>query len=187
MKSVKKKYWACWSILNRISSYLDKKSRIIVVESLVLSHISYCLIIWGTTNSFLISKVQKLQNFATRVAVGGIKKFNHVSPAYKELEWLKIQLKHSYDICCTMFEIINNVYPDWLYSFLTVHYSTASVTRQQNNLVVSRSKTDTGARAFVVTGSKMWNSLPISITSTTFHDCFKSKLRYFILNDLNCL
>ncbi len=77
--------------INRISSYLDKKSRITVVESLVLSHISYCLIIWGTTNSSLISNVQKLQNFAAKAAVGGIKKSDHVSPAYKELKWLKIQ------------------------------------------------------------------------------------------------
>ncbi len=98
--------------VNRISSYLDRKSRIIVVQSHVLSHINYCLIIWGTTNSSLISKVQDLQNFAARVVVGGIKKFEHVSPVYTELKWLKIQQKHTYDICCTTFKIINNVYPD---------------------------------------------------------------------------
>ncbi len=58
-----------------------------VVQSLVLSHMNYCLIIWGTTTSSLISKVQRLQNFSARVAAGGIKKFDHVSPAYKELKW----------------------------------------------------------------------------------------------------
>ncbi len=84
-----------------------------------------------------------------------------------------------------MFKIINNVYPDWLYSFLTVHDSTTSVTSQQNNPVVSRSKTDTGARAFAVTGPKMWKSHPISITSTTFRANFMSKLRNFILNGMN--
>ena len=171
--------------INRISCHLDKKSRIIVIQSLVLSHINYCLTIWGTTTSSLIDKIQKLQNFAARVAVGGIKKYDHVSPAYRELKWLKIRQKHTNDICCTMFKIINNVYPDWLYSFPTVHDSTASVTRQQNNLIVPRSKTDTGARAFAVTGPKLWNSLPFNITSTTSHGSFKSKLRNFILSDLN--
>ncbi len=47
-----------------------------------------------------------------------------------------------------MFEAINNVYPSWLFSFLTVHDTTASITLQKNNLVVSRSRTETGARAF---------------------------------------
>ncbi len=171
--------------INQISSYLDKKSRIIVVQSLVFSHINYCLISWGTTTSFLIGKVQKFQKFASRVADGGIMKYDHVSLAYIEHKQLPIQQKHTYDICCTKIKIINNVYPDGLYSFLTVHDSAASVTSQQNNLVVSRSKTDTGARASAVTAPKTWNSLPISVTSTTSHINFKSKLRNFILNDVN--
>ncbi len=159
--------------INKISSYSDKKLRIVIVQSFVLRHFSDCLSIWGTTTSTLLDKVQKLQNFAARVAVAGIKKFDHVSPAYKELEWLKIKQKHTYDICWAMFKIFNNAYPDWLYSFLTVHESTASVTRQQKNLVVPLSKTDTGARAFAVTGSKTWNSLPFNITSITSHASFK--------------
>ncbi len=85
-----------------------------------------------------------------------------------------------------MFKIINNAYPDWLYSFLAVHESTASVTRQQKNLVVPLYKTDTGARAFAVTGPKTWNSLPSNITSIISHASFKSKLRNFILGDFNC-
>ncbi len=89
----KKKVMDILIYINRISSYLDNKSRIIVVQTLVLSRINY-LFFWGgggTTNSSPISKVQKLQNFAARIAVDGIKKFDHVSPAYRGLMWLKIQ------------------------------------------------------------------------------------------------
>ncbi len=53
----------------------DKSSRIIVVQSLVLSIINYCIRIWGTTNATLIKKkVQRLQNFAARMSAGGLKK-----------------------------------------------------------------------------------------------------------------
>ncbi len=174
------------SYVNRISSYLYKKSRVIVVQSLALSHFDYCLSVWGATTSSLTDKVQKLQNFAARVVVGGIKKLDHVSRAHNELKWLKTKQKHTYDIFYAMFEIISNAYPDWLYSSLTVHESTASVTKQQKNLVVPRSKTDTGARAFPVTGPKTWNSLPFNITSTTSHASFKSNFRNFILGGFNC-
>lgn len=61
------------------------------------------------------------------------------------------------------------------FSFLTVNDSTASVTRQQNNLVVPHSRTDTDARAFIITGPKIWKALPFDVTSTAFHACFKSK------------
>ncbi len=72
--------------INRISSCLDKTKRIIAIQSLVISHIKYCLSIWGMTNSALINKIQKLQNFAAGVAVGGLKKYDHVSSAFRELK-----------------------------------------------------------------------------------------------------
>ncbi len=85
-----------------------------------------------------------------------------------------------------MFKIINNVYPDCLYSLLTVLDNTVSVTGQQDKLVVPHSKTDTGAKAFADTGPKAWNSLPLNITSTITHASFKSIVRNYILSDLNC-
>ncbi len=63
--------------------YLGKKFRIIVVQSFVLSHINYCITIWGTITSSLVGKVQNVQNFAGRVAAGGIKKIDHVSQPKK--------------------------------------------------------------------------------------------------------
>ncbi len=91
INEISKKVMGMLIYINRISSYLDKTTRIIVIQSLVLSHIKYCLSIWGTTNSTLINKIQKLQNFAARVAVGGLKKYDHVSPAFRELKWMKIR------------------------------------------------------------------------------------------------
>ncbi len=58
----------------------------VVVQSLVLSHFDYCLGILGTAISSLIDKVQKLQNFAARVIICGMKTFDHVSTVHKELE-----------------------------------------------------------------------------------------------------
>ncbi len=54
----------------RISLNFEKRTRTIAVQSLVLSIINYCIRIWGTTNATLLSNVQKLQNFAVKVAVG---------------------------------------------------------------------------------------------------------------------
>ncbi len=82
---------------------LDKQTRVIVVQTLVLSLIEYCITIWGTTNVTVISSVQKLQNFAARVAVEGVKKYGHISPTFKELKWLRIKQKHVFDLGVTIF------------------------------------------------------------------------------------
>ncbi len=78
----------------RISLNFEKRTRTIVVQSLVVSLVNYCIRIWCTTNAILLNNIQKLQNFAAKVAVGGARKYDHVSPIIKELRWLKIKEKH---------------------------------------------------------------------------------------------
>ncbi len=65
----------------RISLDFEKRTRTIVVQSLVLSIVNYCLRIWGTTNATLLNNVQKLQNFAAKVPVGGARQYDHISPS----------------------------------------------------------------------------------------------------------
>ncbi len=98
--------------ISSISHNFDKSTRIMIIQALVLSLMEYCIRIWGTTNDALISSVQKMQNFAARVAVGGIKKYDHVSPAYRELEWLKIKHKHLLDVGVTTFKVLRGFYPE---------------------------------------------------------------------------
>jgi len=49
--------------LNRIGDSFKRSTRTMVVQSLVLSIVSYCSRVWGTTNKTQIERVQKLQNF----------------------------------------------------------------------------------------------------------------------------
>ncbi len=79
--------------INSISVSLDKPFWIIVVQRLVLTIINYCLPIWGTANITVINDVQKLQNFDARVAIGGIRKYDHITPPLKEQWWLEVNKK----------------------------------------------------------------------------------------------
>ncbi len=80
-----KKVISMLSLISRVSVNFDRRTKETVVQSLVLSLINYCFKIWGTTNSTLIHKVQKLQNFAARVSIVGMEKHDKVSPFFKEL------------------------------------------------------------------------------------------------------
>lgn len=179
---VTKKVMGTLMFINRISQKFDKSTRKLVVQSLVLSLINYCIVIWGTTNETLLHNAQKLQNFAAKVAVGCYRKYDHVTPIIKELQWLKIKEKHTLEKCATIYKCINNYYPDWYIKFPTVREHTTSNTRQLNNLHVPRARTDCGARDIAILGPKLWNALPTNVTGSASLHAFKSKLSKFLLN-----
>jgi len=85
----------------KIKENFDKSTRIEVVETLVLSLINYCSRIWGSTNKTQIKRVQKLQNFAAKVAHGNSRKYDYATPIINELKWLKVEQK-CFNYICTV-------------------------------------------------------------------------------------
>ena len=79
--------------LNRIRDRLDRDIRLIVVQSLDLSIINYCLRVWRMTTKEQLDHVQNVPNFSARVAYGGLRKYDHISPIFAELKWLNIEKK----------------------------------------------------------------------------------------------
>ena len=49
--------------------------------------------ICGSANKTHMQQIQKLQNFAAKVALGGGAKRDHVTPFLRELGWLKVNKK----------------------------------------------------------------------------------------------
>ncbi len=120
-------------IINRISKDFDKGTRKIVVKSLVLSVVNYCINIWGSCNKTLIHSVQKLQNFTAKIGIGGARKYNHVTPLRKELQRLTITDKDIFEKYIMVYEVINGLHSELLLKFPTVRENTASTTRQENS------------------------------------------------------
>ena len=168
--------------LNRVKDFFEPATRVIVVQSLALSLINYCLKVWGSTQAVHLNKAQKVQNFAVRVAIGNVRKYDHVSPFYKDLEWLRVKDKYFYDVCILTFKILRNFLPDWLYTFETVHSVSNISTRQRDNLIVRRTYTNIGARDFNIRGAIFWNTLPQEVREINSLSNFKAKLRNYLLN-----
>lgn len=184
ISEVSKKVMGILMFIRRIGDNFDKSTRKIVVQTLVLSVINYCICIWGSTNVTLIHRIQKVQNFAAKVAIGGARKYDHVTPIMKELQWLKIKDKYILEKCSLVYKVINGLYPEWYLHFSTVREHTAGTTRQVNDLYVPRSRTDSGTRATTVTGPKYWNDLPHCITNSGSVHSFKSRLKNLLLSNL---
>ena len=108
-----------------------------------------------------MNRVQKLQNFAARVAVGGASKFDHVTPLFEKLNWLKMDARYIYEVSLLVFKIKSKLLPEWLFSLPTVDQMREGniTTRSRDFLFTSRASTDTGARCINVVGPTIWNRL----------------------------
>ena len=56
----------------------------------MFSKLHYCSSVWSNTSASNIRKLQGVQNFAARI-VSGTRKFDHVSPALKDLRWTPVK------------------------------------------------------------------------------------------------
>ena len=168
--------------LNRIQDNFDRTYRMIVIQSLALSIINYFHKVWGMTTREQLERVQKIENFAAKIAYGGARKYDHVTPILKDLQWMDIKDKISFDICVFMYKVMNNMLPDWLHKFPFVGDLQARPTRQSNHLAIKRTNTDLGKRAISVRGPKEWNDIPVNIRNSTSIKVFQKNLKKHILS-----
>ena len=176
-----KKVTGILMFINRLKDYFDVDTRTKVVQSLALSKLYYCLTVWGNTHDTHLEKAQKIQNFAARIAMGGIGKFDHISPTLRQLQWLKVKDKYMHDLSILVYKIINNLVPGWLITLPTVGEIRTARTRQQNNLFADTARTDLGARSIKIRGPKNFNALPIEIKRVENFNCFRKKLKEHVM------
>ena len=136
----------------------------------------------GSTSDLHLNKIQKLQNFAARVADGTARKFDHITPFLNKLGWLRVKERYEYEVCCLVFKITRKYLPRWLYNFVTVNSITGLATRHTNDLASRRALTDIGSREMCIRGPRLWNSLPIAIRTTGSLMSFKTDLKINLLS-----
>ena len=73
--------------INRVKHLFDRRTLITIINSLVFSKLLYCSPVWANTTKKNIELLQTVQNFAARI-VSGTRKFDHVTPILKQLQWL---------------------------------------------------------------------------------------------------
>ena len=105
----------CMSILGqmtRVKHAFDRCILITIINSLVFSRLYYCSV-WSNTSKCNIEKLQLIQNFACRI-VCGISKFDHVTPALKELKWLPVTSELYLRNATLAFKCMTGCAPDYL-------------------------------------------------------------------------
>ncbi len=69
----------------------------------------------------LMKRVQKLQNFAAKICVGGARRRDHVTPFITQMNWLKIERNiFFFAVAVAVYKMQNNTYPEWFLLLRTI-------------------------------------------------------------------
>ena len=135
----------------------------ILVTSLVLSRISYCLSVYGNGTQKNFDRLQKILNFAARV-IFGRRKFDRISDLRKKLCWLSPRDMSDYRTLITAHKALRRGEPEELAElFVSNRDARNRHTRQDDLLHLPRSQLETGKRRFGYRAAALLNSLPAQV------------------------
>jgi len=101
--------------INRVKHAFYRGTLITVINALVFSKLFYCSNVWANSSNCNIDKLQSVQNFACRI-LSGPRKFDHVTPILKELEWLPVSSQLYYRSATLALKCMTGCAPDYLTS-----------------------------------------------------------------------
>ena len=167
--------------INRVQYLFDRRTLIIIIDSLVFSKLLYCSSVWANTTKKNIELLQTVQNFAARI-VSEKRKFDHVTPFLNQLQSLQIIKQLTARDATMVFKCLNGLAPPYLcQKFKTRSEVHNCNTRNRDCLHIPLCRTAAGHRAFTLSCQKLRNSLPDDFQSITNLDVFKTKIKMHFL------
>ena len=127
-------------------------------------------------------KLHAIQNFACKI-ITGTKKYDHVSPLLKQLEWLPIDKLLYFREAVMTYKCVNNLAPTCLCKKLpkrsTIHKRSA---RNCNSIEIPRFKIACGQRSFTYRAPTIWNNLDVNLKNKSLKN-FKRQLKEYLLHE----
>ena len=165
-------------ILYKMKEFVSEKSLLILYNSLVLSHINYCNVIWGNCSLTKINSLLLLQKRAVRTITNS-GYLAHTEPLFNRLKTLRTHDIHSFQTGVFMYKYTNNQLPELFHNYFDLNSNIHTYpTRRSSDFHLENPKTILAQKSIRHHGPDVWNSLPNNIkqclTLSNFKDLFKT-------------
>ena len=128
-----------------------------------------------------MNKLQSIQNFASK-NVTNSRKFDHVTPLLRELNWLPVKEQLIYRDSVLIFKCQNDLAPQYLTSKFTkrsnIHTHNTST---RNSLQIPLYRKSIGQHTFSYRGANTWNNLCNELRQSASLTSFKRTLKDTLL------
>ena len=154
----------------------------LLLESLVLSHLSYCVTVWGPSlKSILLQRLQGMQNRAVRLCCN-LRKYDHVSTFYHKLNWMPLPCFIQFKSLCSMYRQYHHfkcipLEPPIIFGGTSLYCTRTPV----YFATVPMFRLSFPQRFFRFKATQWWNSLPFSVTNhikSSFYEYVDALGRY---------
>ena len=175
----------CYYELRKIAHFrpfINEKSTIQLVISLVMSKIDYCNCLFYRMTEENFYKLQVVQNHAARLVTKADKRA-HSLYLLKTLHWLPIKQRVSYKVALMVFKCLNDdTFPVYLKELITVYTPSRTLRSADKNFLVKRKMNlvTFGQKSFFYAAPEAWNQLPFNLRSCTVLTAFKKLLIRYV-------
>lgn len=169
-------------ILYKLKYYISQRSLLMLYNSFILSHISYCNIVWGNSNKIKIDSLLRLQKKALRICSHS-HYLAHTDPLFHNFKTLKIYDIHTYQTAIFMYKTSNNTIPTPFQNIFIYNRDIHSYpTRHSSDFHLTNPRLIIAHKTIRHHGPDVWNTLPINIKHAASLLSFKVLLKRYLLS-----
>ena len=163
--------------------FLPAQILIMLYNTLILPHLSYCNIVWGNSSAANLNKLHILQKRVVRY-ITNAERCEHSAPLFKNLDLLNIFDIYRYQLGSFMYKCVNNMLPHTFCNFYTTSGTMHSYnTRNADKLYNCPVRSNVFQNSVRCNGSKLWNSLSNVCIHCTSLAIFKSHYKSILLHN----
>ena len=181
---VKKQVRSCFHSLRQIRVIrrsLTKEAVKMLVSSFICSRIDYCNAVFAAYHRSTTNHLDSVLHAAARMISRRSKHYHITSVLRYELHWLPVPQRVIYKLCLTTYKAINGTAPSYIAAMCVPSSTNQARLRPRSSdsrqILLPRTKTELGKRAFAYPGPRAWNDLPIALRTSTTLTGFKSALK----------
>ena len=171
--------------LRRSRKFLWQDCLVTLIHAFVTSRLDYCNSLMCDLLQCQISKLQRAQNTAARIALD-VCKFCHITPALRQLHSLPVVKRIQFKILLFAFKAIHSLSPPYISELITVKPKSTYGLRSNNSTLLlpptQKMLPTLGAGSFAAAAPALWNKLPADIRNVASLNSFKKSIKTFLFN-----
>lgn len=183
---IKSKLSALAGSLRKSVKCFPRQVRMNIYNSLVKSHITYLIELWGNAPKYKLNELQRLQNKIIKILFH----YPYLTPTvkiYTETKLMNIKQLFVYTTCILIRRILNkNIHTN--ITFIKKNQLHSKYNRRRgDHLVLPTIRTKYGKRTITFEGAQFYNRLPKDIKGAGTFGVFKYRLQKYISEDVTLL
>ena len=166
--------------ISHIRKYIDQSTCQHVVRALVTSRLDYANSLLFSSSDNDLQRLQLLQNRAASV-IFRARKFDHVTPFYLRLHWLRIPQRIKFKVLVMTYKCLQHTAPSYLQDLISIYYPSRCLRSSSDKSTLTVPRTNLansfGCKCFFAAAPFLWNGLPRELRQAPTLKQFKSALK----------